>query len=137
MQTEQEALKNLTLTLKKYKANKENVDPEELKTKYKIAFDKLKEQLKKETEAYIIIVMFQGMRFYYETEDETVDALMADINKNKIGKMAGRAVFKHYDLEELRQLAVEQRDRNIKIILSHQGLIDPNNLGGGVKADEV
>lgn len=123
MTREAEALNNLRLTLEKYKKNKENVSKEDLEGKYKKSFDKLKAQLSKEAEAYIIVLMFQGMHFYHEYIDETVEALMDDINARQIGKRVGRAVFKNYDLDEVKAIALEQRDRNIGIILKWRGAL--------------
>lgn len=124
MQAEQEALKTLRLTLAKYRANKEKVSPKDLETKYKKAFASLKQQLKEETETYLTIIMLQNMRILDDNTHETLDALLSDMNLHQIGKRAGRAVFKNYNLDELRQIGLEQRERNKKIILHWEGLVD-------------
>lgn len=122
MISEQEA--TLTATIKKYRMNKENISPEELKTKYATAFQKLKDRLKKEAEDYMLMATLKGLYARSDVTDMTIDALIEDMKEQKIGKRVGCAVFKHYDIEEVKEICEEQRKRNVGIILK---------MGGGIK----
>ena len=124
MISEREALEKLTATTKKYRANKENIDPRELETKYAAAFQKLRAQLKKEAEDYMFIATLKGLYSRSDHTDETIDALISDMKAQEISKKVGRAVFKNYDIEEVKEICEAQRKRNVGIILK---------MGGGIR----
>lgn len=115
MQNEQEILENLQATLEKYRANKTKVSPEDLAGKYAAAFGKLKAKLKAETEAYLKAAIFSGFVVLKDDYEELSRAMEQSLKDNQIGKRAGTAVFKNFSIEELKQIAVEQRERNMPL----------------------
>ena len=115
MQNEQEILENLQVTLEKYRANKTKVSPEDLAGKYAAAFGKLKAKLKAETESYLKAVIFSGFTVLKDDHEELFRAIEQSLKDNQIGKRAGTAVFKNFSIEELKQIAAEQRERIIPL----------------------
>lgn len=111
MEKVREALKILESTLNKYYLNKTKISPEDLEGKYRNAFQKLKEKLKAETESYLSIYCFSGFKIRYDDSEELAAAIDRSIKKNQIAKRAGRAVFQNFNLDELQEIAKEQRQR--------------------------
>lgn len=110
-----EALKIAALTLEKYRKNKTMVSPEDLQGKYKIPFQKLKEQLKGEIEDYLKAFCLSDIRIKESDCQDIVAAIDKSFVDNQIGKKVGRAVFKEFDIEAVKQIAKEHRERILKI----------------------
>lgn len=111
MEKAREALKILESTLNKYHLNKTKISPEDLEGKYRNAFWRLKEKLRAETESYLSTYCFSGFKVRYDDSDKLVAAIDRSIKENQIAKRAGRAVFQNFNLEELQEIAKEQRKR--------------------------
>ncbi len=111
MEKAQEALKTLESTLEKYRLNKTKVSPEDLNGRYKVSFQKLKEKLKEEMQSYLAEYCFSGFRILQSDSGELMKAIDKSIQESQIGKRAGRAVFKNFSLQELQEIAKEQRQR--------------------------
>lgn len=107
METEQELKKTLENTLSKYRANKEKVSPEDLAGRYKIAFDKLKEQLRKLTEDYLMQIALSDFKVLEKDGDEVIKEFQRCIDEYGAGKKAGKAIFKNYSIQELEQIGTE------------------------------
>lgn len=110
MQTAEEALKTLEVTLEKYRKNKTMVSPEDLKGKYKTSFQKLKEQLKSEAEDFIRAYCFHGMTVRKDDSDSFVAGCQEVWSKAGFPKESGRAIFKDFDLGKLKSIAEAYRD---------------------------
>lgn len=111
MEKAQEALKTLESTLEKYRLNKTRVSPADLEGRYKVSFQKLKEKLKAETESYLSAYCLSGFRILQSDSGELIAAIDRSFKESRIGKRAGRAVFKDFSLQELQEIAREQRQR--------------------------
>lgn len=112
MERAQEILKALESTMKKYHVNKTKVPAADLEGKYRISFQKLKGRLKAEAEAYLEAYCLSGFLALKSDSGELVAAIERSIRENQIPKRAGRAVFKDFSLQELQEIAREQRERN-------------------------
>lgn len=106
------ALEKAAVTLEKYRKNKTLVPPEELAGKYKKPFEKLKQQLKEELEEYLRLFILDGLRI---RDDDEGQRLIGEINQAfkeaQIGKQVGRAAFREFDLEKIKRIAQEHRQR--------------------------
>lgn len=109
MERVQKALKALESTLEKYRKNKTNVSPEDLAGKYRVSFQKLKEKLKAETEDYLMAYCFSGFCFQRGDSGDLLEAINRSIQEDQIEKRAGRAVFQNCSLQEIQEIAAEQR----------------------------
>ena len=111
VETEQELRKTLENTLSKYRTNKEKVSPEDLAGRYKIAFDKLKEQLRGLTKDYLIQIAVADFKILERDGDEVIKEFQRCIDEYGAGKKAGRAIFKNYSIQELEQVGAELKER--------------------------
>ena len=103
-------------TLEKYRKNKTLVPPEELEGKYKKSFEKLKQQLKVELEEYLRLFILDGLQIRNDDEGQQVIAEINQAFKDvQIGRQVGRAAFREFDLEKIRRIAQEQRQRVMRI----------------------
>ena len=115
MATEQEIRKNLETTLSKYRTNKEKVSPEDLAGRYKIAFDKLKDQLKGLTSDYLMQITMADFRILQSDSDGVIQGFQNCIDNFGTGKKAGRAIFKNYSIQELERIGAELKAELEKI----------------------
>lgn len=112
MEKTTKTLEKIALLLEKYKKNKTLVSPEDLEGRYKVPFQKLKAELKEELEEYLKDYTLEQLELntnfqeYLDKFADDVNQIFADAG---IGKRIGRAVFKDFDLEQVRQLAEELR----------------------------
>ena len=108
----EKALEKAAATLEKYRKNKTLVPPEELAGKYKKSFEKLKQQLKEELEEYLRLFVLDGLQVRNDDEGQQV---IAEINQAfkeaQIGRQVGRAAFREFDLEKIKQIAQEYRQK--------------------------
>lgn len=111
METEHELRKTLENTLSKYRTNKEKVSPEDLARRYKIAFDKLKEQLRGLTKDYLLQITIADFKILERDGDEVIKEFQRCIDEYDAGKKAGRAIFKNYSIQELEQVGAELKER--------------------------
>lgn len=115
MEKAQEALQILSSTLEKYRLNKTKVSQADLEGRYKVSFQKLKEKLKAEAEAYLNTYCFSGFRILQSDSSDLIAAINEDIREKQVAKRAGWAVFKNFSLQELQEIAKEQRQRVQKL----------------------
>lgn len=108
----EKTLEKLAATLERYRKNKTLVPPEELAGKYKKPFEKLKQQLKEELEEYLRLFVLDGLQVRNDDEGQQV---IAEINQAfkeaQVGRQIGRAAFREFDLEKVKQIAREHRQR--------------------------
>ena len=108
MEKSTELLKKAAATLEKYKKNKTLVSPEDLAGKYKVPFQKLKAQLKKELSEYLKTYSLEGLAIRddnsvaFKEFTAAVERIFSDRN---IGRQVGKAVFKEFDIEKVKQCA--------------------------------
>ena len=112
MEKSTELLKKAAGTLEKYKKNKMLVSPEDLAGKYKVSFDKLKEQLKKELSEYLKVYSLEQLEVRDGDElKEFVSAAERIFKTTDIGRRAGHAAFQEFDIAKVKQCAEELRIR--------------------------
>ena len=87
------------------------MSPEELNGRYKASFQRLKEKLKAETESYLTEYCLSGFRISQSDSGGLVAAIDKSFRESQVGKRAGRAVFRNFSLQELQEIAAEQRQR--------------------------
>lgn len=92
-----------------YKKNKTAVSPEDLNGKYKKAFENLKEDLRQMTDSYLHEVIFQGLP--EKVHPDVYKQIQDDIDRQNVGRKAGRAVFIYFDFDELARIAGEEKQR--------------------------
>lgn len=110
MEKPREILEKTAITLEKYRKNKTLIPPADLAGKYKVPFEKLKNQLKTELEAYLKAQILEGLpvaKDDYGWLEEFTQAMSRIISESEIGKRVGRAALKEFDLEQVKQLAEE------------------------------
>ena len=108
MDSSAEILKRAAVTLEKYKKNKTMVSPKDLAGKYKIPFQKLKEQLAGELSDYMKAYALERLILTTEKKEafkEFTDATNRIFQSTDMGKRIGKAVFKEFDLELVKRLA--------------------------------
>lgn len=107
-------LENTVVLLDKYKKNKTFVSSADLAGRYKEPFQKLKRQLADSLSEYLrtysteqlIIAKDDGGHF-----EEFVAAVNRIFSECDMGKRVGKAAFKEFDLEKVKQLAEELRSK--------------------------
>lgn len=96
-------------TLQKLKRNREQCQEETLRTKYKKAYDEIRDSLKTMTEEYMQQRLSHFKNMVYRQKDE--EALEAKINKaldeKAILKRISNAVYQDQDFNEIEKLAAE------------------------------
>ena len=107
-----EILEETAVLLEKYRKNKTLISPKDLAGKYKAPFEKLKQQLKQELEMYLKSYSIEGL-ILAEDETGSLEEFVSDVNRifvsTDIGKRIGKAAFKDFDLDQVKQLAEELR----------------------------
>lgn len=112
MEKTAEILERAAVLLEKYRKNKTLISPKDLAGKYKAPFEKLKQELKEGLEMYLKSYSIEGLIL---TEDETgsleefVEAVNRIFISTNMGKRVGKAAFKNFDLDQVKQLAEELR----------------------------
>lgn len=105
-------LEKVAISLEKYKKNKTLVSPEDLAGKYKVPFQKLKAQLTDELSEYLKAYSLEGLKVIQDNNGEKfAEAVNRIYLDTGIGKRVGKAAFKDFDLEQVKQLAEELRLR--------------------------
>lgn len=105
MENAREALKTLGFTLDKYRLNKTKVPKAELEGRYKVPFQKLKERLKGEAEAYLKAYALSGIKVSREDGGWFLDAANKGFVEGKVGERAGRALFTDFSLQGFQAVA--------------------------------
>lgn len=106
MEKSTELLKKVAGTLEKYKKNKTLVSPEDLAGKYKVPFQKLTEQLKKELSDYLKTYSLEDLELAEgEALQEFIKTAEQIFETTDIGKQAGHAAFEEFDIEKVKQCA--------------------------------
>lgn len=115
MQNSTELLKRAEGTLEKYRKNKTLVSPADLAGKYKIPFQKLKEQLASELSDYLKVYSLEKLSLasdgYFEEFASAVNQIFINTD---MGKRIGKAAFQEFDIEQIKKLAEELRIRVYK-----------------------
>ena len=80
--------------------------------KYKKPFEKLKQQLKEELEEYLRLFVLEDLKVI---DDDEGRQIIAEINQAwqqaEVGRQIGRAAFREFDLEKIKQIAQKHRQR--------------------------
>lgn len=121
MENNAEALKNLSLTLDRYKKNKTLVPKSELEGRYKVSFEKLKEQLRTDLQTYIADTVF----FDIKADKKDADVLAQEINgiydRMCIGSRIGKAAYTDFDIESIKRIARELREAVLRAYDNYLG----------------
>lgn len=101
-----ELLQKVETSLEKYRKNKTLVSPEDLAGKYKVPFEKLREQLREELADYVRACALKDLVL---VRDEHFDAFSEAVSQiwkeSNMGKQIGEAAFKDMSLEKIQNLA--------------------------------
>ena len=112
MEKSTDLLKKMAVTLDKYKKNKTLVSPEDLAGKYRVPFENLKNQLKKELQEFLKTYSLEQLELIEGDElREFVAAAERIFKTTDLGKRAGRAAFQEFDITKVKQCAEELRIR--------------------------
>lgn len=108
--------KDLAQLIRKYKNNKQKVSPEDLKGRYKAAFDKLKTEIHDLAGEYLWELVFGDM------EDTMVEAelykLIEDyVEKSNINYYAGVSAFSKYDVDAIETLGLRFK-KEIEVMIN-------------------
>ncbi len=116
MEKSAEALERWTFTLDTYKKNKTEVAPEDLSGKYKKAYDRLRQKLKKELENYLLISVFGGLKIKNNGEGQQLAARMNQIWQESQAEAAvSQAAFRDMDVQKVRQAAAAMRKKMLAV----------------------
>ncbi len=115
MKKPDEALKQAELTLEKYRKNKTQIPPEDLAGKYRVAFQKLKDELASDLKKYVKAYCFIGINKVGDASDPIVARIQKSFDDNQIGKRIGHAAFINFDIEEVKEIARQQYRENLRI----------------------
>lgn len=108
-----EQAEKIAALLEKLRLNEEKVPLEILKTKYKAAYDKLREEIKAETMTFIKPIAsrppswLEGQLIKQEYVNEIAAAFNKLYEEGGYANRIGQALYKRYSIEEARQLAEE------------------------------
>lgn len=112
MEESDKKLEEMAILLEKYRKNKTLVSPEDLAGKYSAQFHKLILQLKKALQQYLLTYSLENLKIL---QDEYLGGFAADVNRiyseTDMGRRVGKAAFKEFDLEKIKCLAEELRNR--------------------------
>jgi len=113
MEKPTEILEKVAISLEKYKKNKTLVSPEDLAGKYKAPFQKLKAQLASELSEYLKAYSLEELKVIQDNNGfkEFTEAVNRIYAESGMGKRVGKAAFKDFDLEQVKNLAEELRLR--------------------------
>lgn len=107
-----ELLQKVETSLAKYRKNKTLVSPEDLAGKYKVPFEKLREQLRDELADYVRACALKDLVLVRDEHFEAFSEAVSQIWKESdMGKRIGKAAFKDMDLEEIKKQADEFREQ--------------------------
>lgn len=80
--------------------------------KYKKPFEKLKATLKEELEEYLRLFILDGLKIIDDDEgSQIVDQINWAWKESEAGRRIGRAAFREFDLEKIKQIAQEHRQK--------------------------
>ena len=108
-----EQAEKIAALLEKLRLNEEKVPLEILKTKYKAAYDKLREEIKAEAMTFIKPIAsrppswLEGQLIKQEYVNEIAAAFNKLYEEGGYANRIGQALYKRYSIEEARQLAEE------------------------------
>lgn len=97
--------KDLALLIRKYKNNKQKVSPEDLKGRYKAAFDKLKTEIHDLAGEYLWELVFGDMKDTM-VEAELYKLIEDYVEKSNINYYAGVSAFSKYDVDAIETLGL-------------------------------
>ena len=109
---------NLASMVRKYKANKERVPPEELRTKYRVAFEKLAQDIRNEAERLLKIYtldFLEGITINSAHEDELVDEFNKAFSSGHYSGTINKTLLDRFDVKEFEDHAKEIRHDYIRI----------------------
>lgn len=120
----------LQLVLKKIEVNKTQISKEDLMTKYKVAFDALKQDLKEAAQAYMKTYVFEQIKI---KKNPAGRALVNKINKRyfdqHLAEKIGTALYKDYSFDEAQYLI----DQNKKWIeAEYKKYLQEEEESGGI-----
>lgn len=108
----------LASMVRKYRANKERVPPEELKTKYKVAFEKLAQDIRNEAERLLKIYtldFLDGIMINSAYEDELVEEFNKSYSSGHYSGTINKALLERFDVKEFEDHAKKIRHDYIRI----------------------
>lgn len=108
MEKSTDLLKKAAKTLEKYKKNKTLVSPEDLAGKYKVPFGNLKKQLARELSEYLKTYSLEQLELREDKSvafQEFIAAVEKIFSDSNIGRQVGKAAFKEFDIEKVKQCA--------------------------------
>ena len=80
--------------------------------KYKKPFEKLKQQLKEELEEYLKLFILDELQIWDNEEGQQfIDEINQAFKERQVGKRVGRAAFREFDLEKIKQIAQKHRQK--------------------------
>ena len=107
-----EFLQKVETSLEKYRKNKTLVSSEDLAGKYKIPYEKLREQLREELADYVRACALNDLVLvrdeHFKAFSEAVSRIWKEGN---FGKRIGEAAFKNMDLEKIKLVADDFRSK--------------------------
>lgn len=115
MKNAEEALKTAGEILERYRKNKTMVSPEDLRGKYKSAFEKLKNELRDALSDYLKAYCLEGITVKQDDGAEFIEACNRSFIDSGIGKAVGIAAFKSFDLAEVQRIAEAHRKKIMEL----------------------
>lgn len=100
---------SLLTLLSKLRANREKVPLEILKTTYSMPYGQLLDQVKKETEGYVRLLALTGLILSPDDREGQYGTINRAIQNSGLLKEISHAAFQHYDLVEIKKLALQLR----------------------------
>lgn len=105
-------LQKVAVSLEKYRKNKTLVSPEDLEGKYKVPFDKLREQLRDELADYVRACALKDLVLVRDEHFEAFSEAVSQIwSEGNFGKRIGTSAFKDMDLEKIKLVADDFRSK--------------------------
>lgn len=137
MQKSSETLKTLESLMIKYETNKTKVPEADLKGKYAVAFQNLKDDLKKALEEYAkarVVEALPEANAQIDVANELAREITIDYKKFGLDKKISRLAFKEFDLQGIINVTEEAQERIKalwnKFYLQHKEAIRLKNVKG-------
>ena len=107
----EEQIKRLKELVKKLKSNEEKVSKEELLTKYRKAYDELRNKIKESADNLIDEILMEGLLIIQDEKGykclEDINKLINDKKADGVDSKYGVCLYREYDVDKIVEMARE------------------------------
>ena len=102
---------SLQRLLSTMKINRERVPLETLKSVYRVPYEELKAQIRKNTEEFVLLIACHHLLINPDFSlDEQTAVVQAAVDRSRIPKEIGKSLSRDYDVSKIHQMALKLRE---------------------------